>query len=97
MTPGILGAPIVDAALLAAAPERELHERLWLMTAAQRTAAFYRGELSLGDCLAWAQRCPEEPPRAADGEYLFIAVRTPEWADADQPSRAVSSGVERGL
>jgi hypothetical protein len=62
-------------------------DRLWSMTGEERTAAFYRGELSLGDCLAWARRMPDEPPRSPDGEYLFITVRTPEWSEDRSPSR----------
>src|SRR4051794_39015997 len=77
--------PTVEAALAVAADEAAKRERLWRMTRDQRRAAFYRGELTLGDCLAWARRHPNEPPLAADGEYLFIAVRTPEWAD--EPTR----------
>ena len=73
---------LVHEALAAAALQRERHERLWRMTATQRRAAFYRGELNLADCLAWAARHPREPPLAANGEFLFIAVLTPEWADA---------------
>lgn len=73
--------PIVEAALAAAKEEAAKRERLWRMTADQRRAAFFRGELSFADCLAWARRYPNEPPIAGDGEYLFIAWKTPEWAD----------------
>jgi hypothetical protein len=77
---------LVEAALRVSATEQEKRARLWRMSSAQRVAAFYRGELSLADCLAWASRYPKEPPLAADGEFLFIAVRTPEWADATSTS-----------
>ena len=79
---GRVSTPIVEAALAAARDEAAKHERLWRMSAEQRRAAFFRGELTLGDCLAWARRYPHEPPTAPDGEWLFIACRTPEWADA---------------
>ncbi len=65
----------------ASGPSADWQRRFWSMTPDQRVAAFYRGEMNLRDCLAWARRYPHEPPLAADGEYLFIAVKTPEWAD----------------
>ena len=87
---------VADGAAAAPLPEQERRERLWGMTAPERTAAFYRGELTFGDCLAWARRFPREPPLAADGEYLFIAVRTPDWAD-DPPPRRRGRHVGREL
>ena len=56
-------------------------EALWAMTPAERVAAYGRGELSLGACLAWARRHPHEIPIAAGGEWHFIAARTPEYLD----------------
>jgi len=53
------------------------------MTAEQRVAAMYAGELSLADCLAWAARFPQEPP-TINGEWAFIAIRTPEVAEGDE-------------
>jgi hypothetical protein len=61
---------------------RERREWLWRMTVKQRVAAMYAGELSLADCLAWAARFPDEPPTIS-GEWAFIAIRTPEVAEAD--------------
>lgn len=91
----ITGSDIVQRALEIKAEEDARRARLWEMTPAQRLAAFYRSELSFGDCLAWARRFPNEPPLAADGEYLFIAVNTPEWADAtDAPPRRSPGGRE---
>lgn len=84
---------LVMDALRISATEQEKRARLWRMSSAQRVAAFYRGELSLADCLAWASRYPREPPLAGNGEFLFIAVRTPEWADA--PAHAVCRGSRR--
>jgi hypothetical protein len=81
------GSEVVQRALEMKAADASLRERLWAMTPRQRLAAFYRSELSLGDCLAWARRFPDEPPLAPDGEYLFIAVRTPEWTDANPRQR----------
>jgi hypothetical protein len=61
---------------------RERCDWLWRMTAEQRVAAMYAGELSLADCLAWAARFPDEPP-TINGEWAFIAIRTPEVAEVD--------------
>jgi hypothetical protein len=70
--------------LFGVAPSRrERREWLWRMTAQQRVAAMYAGELSLADCLAWGARCPNEPP-TINGEWAFIATRTPEVAEADE-------------
>jgi hypothetical protein len=49
------------------------------MTPEERVAAFYRGELSFGECQAWSRRFPHEPPTGPCGEYLYILARTPEW------------------
>jgi hypothetical protein len=61
-------------------PERL--ERMWRMSPDERRAAAYRGELSLGEMLKWASRRPREVP-LLNGEFFFIAVLTPEVADAD--------------
>ncbi len=52
---------------------------LWSLSADERVAAMRDGRLTLGQCLEWARRAPGEVPLAPDGEFLFIAVRTPEW------------------
>ena len=52
---------------------------IWDLTPAQRRSAFYAGDLTFGQCLEWARRAQHEVPKAADGEFLFIACRTPEW------------------
>ena len=64
---------------------RERREWLWRMTAEQRVAAMHAGELSLADCLAWAARFPDEPP-TINGEWAFIAIRTPEVGEAEDRS-----------
>ena len=74
-------APLVARAVADAEAKNLRHERLWQMTSAERLASYQRGEMTLGDCLAWARRYPDEPPVAPSGEYLFIEVRTPEWDD----------------
>ena len=62
---------------------RERREWLWRMTAEPRVAAMYAGELSLADRLAWAVRYPDKPP-TINGEWAFIAIRTPDVAEADE-------------
>jgi hypothetical protein len=62
-----------------AAGRSDRHQHLWAMTREERTAAFFRGELTLGDCMAWSRRYPDEPPTGPCGEYLYILATTPEW------------------
>jgi hypothetical protein len=57
---------------------------MWRMSPDERRAAAIRGELSLGEMLKWASRHPDEVPRL-HGEFFFIAVMTPDLADADEP------------
>jgi hypothetical protein len=56
---------------------QELGE-LWSMSAAERVAAMWRGELSLYQLCKWSSRAPEEVPLLS-GELAWIAIRTPEW------------------
>ena len=70
---------LIDAATAVAESRAARHQRLWTMTRDQRVAAFWRGDLSFGDCLAWAGRQPDEPPTGPSGEYLFILAREPDW------------------
>jgi hypothetical protein len=76
-------------------PTREEQRRvLWEMSGAERVAAMYRGDLSLFQCCEWASRYPEEVPKI-NNEFAFIAIRTPEVAEAPKegsrrrPSRAI--------
>ncbi len=65
---------------------RERRERgsrqLWAMTAAQREAAMWRGDLTFLQLREWYARAPHEVPLIG-GELPWIAVFTPEWAEAD--------------
>jgi hypothetical protein len=63
------------------AQREERSARLWRMTAAERVAAMWRGELSLRDCCEWSSRAPHEVPLLG-GEFAYIAMWTPEWAEA---------------
>jgi hypothetical protein len=47
----------------------------------------YRGELTLGECLRWAARAPEEVP-LLNGEFAFIAIRMPDVADGTEARAA---------
>jgi hypothetical protein len=70
---------LAAAATAAASSQQARYERLWTMTRAERIAAFYRHELTLGECMAWSRRYPDEPPTGPCGEYLYILAYTPEW------------------
>jgi len=59
----------------------EASERLWALSAQERVSAMRRGELSLSQLCEWARRRPDEVPRLG-GEYEFIALTTPEVAEA---------------
>ena len=59
----------------------EQRQALWRMAPAERIAAMYCGDLTLHQCLARAARHPEQVP-TLNGEWWFIAIRTPDVADA---------------
>lgn len=65
--------------------EEQLKE-LWKMTPAERQAAMWADELSGTQLIEWARRAPKEVPRI-NNEWAFIAVHTPEVADALERSR----------
>ena len=73
------------AARLQDARERRQRQsrQLWAMTAAQREAAMWRGELTFAQLREWYARVPREVP-LLNGELPWIAVHTPEWAEADE-------------
>jgi hypothetical protein len=72
--------PSHQPAFLAEDPTRA--EQREALSPAERAAAMYRGDLTLHQCLAWAARYPEEVP-TLNGEWWFIAIRTPDIADLD--------------
>ena len=78
-----LGSPLVAQALAAVRKREEEMAHLWEMTAAEREAAMWRGELTWDQCAAWARRAPEEIP-LINGEFAFIAAKTPEVAELDE-------------
>jgi hypothetical protein len=69
------------AGLAAQRRDRDAHlQALWAMTPAEREAAMWRRELTFTQLQAWASRRPEEVPLLG-GEFAFIAINTPEWAE----------------
>jgi hypothetical protein len=56
--------------------------QLLAMSAGQRQAAMWRGELSYAQCCLWAARWPDQVPEI-NGEFAFIAALEPEAAEAD--------------
>jgi len=53
---------------------------IWALTPEERVQALYDGKLTFRQCFDWAARAPREIPRV-NGEFIFIACRTPEWLD----------------
>src|SRR3954462_59545 len=70
----------------------EQREALWRMSPAERVAAMYGGDLTLYQCLAWAARYLEEVP-TLNGEWWFIAIRTPDIADLDDAT--ADEGIQK--
>jgi hypothetical protein len=60
--------------------EEQLRQ-LWSMTAKQRLTAYRAGRLTNRQASSWASRRPREVPRL-NGEFEFIAIYTPEVAEA---------------
>lgn len=54
---------------------------LWAMTAAERVDAMWRGDLTLFQLTRWSSRAQHEVPLLG-GEFAWIVMRTPEWAEA---------------
>ncbi len=65
----------------------DAERRVWRMTAEQRVAAMYAGELSFHQLCAWSSRYRDQVP-VLNGEFWFLAVLTPELADAQTPNIA---------
>ncbi len=55
--------------------------KLWTMSAAEQAAAMQAGRLTLRQCFELARKAPERVP-LLNGEYWFIAIATPEVAEA---------------
>jgi hypothetical protein len=62
---------------------RERSQALWSMSADERVAAMRRGELIWGQLYEWASKARHEVP-LLNGEYAFIAAKTPEATEANE-------------
>ena len=70
-------------------------DALWAMSPAQRVAAMWRGDLTLFQLTRWSSRASHEVPLLG-GEFAYIVMRTPEWAEAaDEASDNVVYLTER--
>lgn len=56
---------------------------LWRMSAGERQRAMWAGKLSMHQLCEWSSRRPNEVPRIG-GEFAWIVMSTPEWAEAGQ-------------
>jgi hypothetical protein len=56
-------------------------DSLWAITADERVAAMWRGDLTLFQLTSWSSRAQHEVPLHG-GEFAYIVMRTPEWAEA---------------
>jgi hypothetical protein len=73
---------------LAAQRERrkEASKALWSMSPEERERAMWKGELTGAQLYEWAKRAPHEVP-LIDGEFAFIAAKTPEVAQTTDSER----------
>ncbi|HVA20330.1 MAG TPA: hypothetical protein VMU55_09150 [Solirubrobacteraceae bacterium] len=65
------------------AKRREQAQALWKMTAKERQMAMWNDELTVTQLYMWAKARPEEIP-LINGEWAFIAAKTPEVAEPEQ-------------
>jgi hypothetical protein len=76
------------------AREQQL-DALWAMSPTERRGAMWRGDLTLYQLTRWSSRAQHEVPLLG-GEFAWIVMRTPEWADgADDLSDNVIYLTER--
>jgi hypothetical protein len=74
----------------------EAKRRLWAMTRDERVQAMRAGRLSMRLCLHWASRAPHEVP-LLENEWEFIAILTPEIAEADDARPSQRERVTESL
>ena len=85
----------LEHVLLAGRRRAEQREALWALSPEQRVAAMWRGELTFFQLCEWSALRPAEVPRIATdltpsgepGEFAWIVMSTPEWAEAAERSR----------
>jgi hypothetical protein len=68
------------------ARRQEQTRDLWEMTSEERVDAMWSGRLTGSELLDWARRRPHEVPQI-EGEFAFLALNTPEVAEADERQR----------
>lgn len=73
------------------ASEAEELRVLWEMTPLERENAMWRGELSFRQLQHWTAHAPDEIPLLGR-ELAWIAMLTPEWADAADRQLARTTG-----
>jgi hypothetical protein len=79
------------------ATRAERSRTLWAMSAAEREAAMWRGELTNAQLWEWARRRPDEVP-LINGEWAFIAALTPEVAEpteATTPAKTTATAEKK--
>lgn len=59
---------------------------LWAMRPSERVDATWRGDLTLAQLTRCSSRRPTEVPLIA-GEFAWIIIRTPAWAEADRAAQ----------
>ena len=63
-------------------PDRgDEYSALWAMSRDERIAAMWRGELTTRQLCQWSSRAQHEVPLLG-GEFAWIVMRTPDWAEA---------------
>ena len=64
------------------------------MSPGERVRAMWAGELSFAQLREWSARRPQEVPTLGR-EFAWIAIFTPEWAEAGQPAAAELAEAQR--
>jgi hypothetical protein len=77
----------------------EEYAALWAMTRTERIAAMWRSELTPRQLCRWSSRAQHEVP-ILGGEFAWIVMHTPEWAEASNeyaagPRPPVNPEVDR--
>jgi hypothetical protein len=60
----------------------DAYRALWAMTRDERIAAMWRGDLTSRQLCQWSTRAQHEVPLLG-GEFAWIVMRTPDWAEAN--------------
>jgi len=66
-------------------PRQQQLDALWAMSPTERVAAMWRGDLTLYQLSRWSSRAQHEVPLLG-GEFAWIVMRTPEWAETAEKS-----------